>query len=609
MEITRRSFLGAAGIAGAAAAGSMLGLAGCATESKASDLTTFEPGTYTAAAQGMAGYVYVSTTFDEHSITEIEISDENQTVGVCEEVYGTIPAKIIETQSLGVDTVSGATMTSFAVINAVSQCVAQAGGDVDAMKRVDVPVEAADEEFSYDMVVVGAGLAGFCTALKAVQEGASVALVEKQAVMGTAVFSNGGTYAAPTSDDVDAMYEKWLTNAVTTSEYPTKERVRDLCEAGPEVLQFLEDMGVEYTEGLHGNLKPVASTGMLRNNIPIRLGSNEPSAKGGEALMRTLQAACETFGVDVFMNTEVTSFIQDGDAVTGVISEGPRGTKTYRAAAVVLCSGDYSRSAEMVERYCPESIHDFTSCAAGNTGTCMQLAIDAGAAPYESQSAMSGSLVFEPHNMPVAGQPFDQFPFECLLVDYNGKRKVREDAPNNHIQHQHLTDPDRPSAGWAIMDSEIARKVWVMDELLSKTEKGEGQIKAYRADTIEDLAKLLEIDPGVLAAELDAYNAVCESGVDEEFGKEAQYLIPMHEGPYYGVLAYAFIRAIAGGLKTNRNFEVVREDGSSIPGLYAAGIASSREYWGDYYPGTQAITLCTHGGYLAGKIAAQYATA
>lgn len=607
--ITRRNFVGMSGIAGIAAAAGFMGVATGCTQEAVAEQSGFKPGTYRAAAQGMAGYVYLSTTFDESSIIDIEILDENQSVGICEEVYATIPANVIDTQSLGVDVVSGATLTSYAVIDAIADCVSQAGGDADAMRKVKIPVEVQDEEFSYDVVVVGAGLAGLCTAIEAAREGAHVALVEKQGVLGTAVFSSGITYIAPTPDDVEAMYAKWIENAVTTCEYPTVERVRDLCEASPEVMEFLVDVGFEYSVGLNGNLMPTASTGMLRNNIPIRLGSKEPLAKGGEALMRGLEAACAANGVDVFMNTGVTKFILEGDAMAGVVCETPRGVKTYRASSVVLCSGDYGRNPEMVKTYSPESIHDITSTGAGNTGTCMELAIEAGAAVYESQQPMSGSLAFEPENKPVCGQPFDQFPFECMLVDYHGERKVREDAPNNHVQHQYFMDPDRPCAGWAIMDEAVARKVWVMDELLLKTEKGDSKIRAYKADTIEELAKLIEVDANTLASQLDAYNALCESGEDTAFGKEASFLTPMKEGPYYGVLAYSIIRAIAGGVKTNGDFEVIRADGQPIPGLYAAGISSSREYWGDYYPGAMAIALCTHGGYLAGKNAAAHAKA
>ncbi len=81
----------------------------------------------------------------------------------------------------------------------------------------------------------------------------------------------------------------------------------------------------------------------------------------------------------------------------------------------------------------------------------------------------------------------------------------------------------------------------------------------------------------------------------------------MDKAPYYAVLAYSFISAISGGIKTDADFAVTRADGSETPGLYAVGIASSREFWGDYYPGALAITLCTHGGFVAGRNAAAYA--
>ena len=261
----------------------------------------------------------------------------------------------------------------------------------------------------------------------------------------------------------------------------------------------------------------------------------------------------------------------------------------------------------MVAQLCPESEHDITSTAAGNTGECLQMAMDAGAAVYESQQAMSGSLAFDPTNMPVCGQPFDEFPYTCMLVDYEGVRKVREDAPNNHVQHQYFKDAERPCAGWAVMDATQARKVWIMDDLLAYTEAGMHNVQAYKADTIEELAEKMGVDASTLADSLASYNAACEAGEDKEFGKDAEYLVALDKAPYYAVLSYSIIRAIAGGMKTDGDFAVIREDGTEIPGLYAAGIASSREFWGDYYPGAQAITLCTHGGYVSGRNAAAYA--
>lgn len=601
--ISRRSFVASAAAAGTLAAA---GVAGTARADEAA--STYKAGTYTAASYGMAGYIRVKVTFSDDAITDVQIVDENQTVGICEEVYQAIPAAIVESQSLGVDMVSGATVTSAAVIDAVSQCVAQAGGDAQALAKVEVSHEQSDEAFDYDVVVVGAGLAGFFAALSAGRSGAKVALVEKQGVMGTSVFASGIMYIAQDPDGVDAMYDKWIENAVTTCEYPTADRVRALCEVSPEVLGMLDDLGVRYTIGKTGNLVPVSSTRMLRNNVPIKLGTAAPLAKGGEALMRTLQAACPDNGVDLYMDTPVTSLLTSADGtVTGVMCETARGVKTFNARAVILASGDYSRNPSMVKQLCPESIHDITSTAAGNTGECLQMAMDAGAAVYESQQAMSGSLAFDPTNMPVCGQPFDEFPYTCMLVDYSGQRKVREDAPNNHVQHQYFKDADRPCAGWAIMDAAQARNVWIMDDLLSYTENGMHNVQAYKADTIEELAEKIGVDASVLSESLDSYNAACEAGEDDEFGKDPQYLVAMENGPFYAVLSYSIIRAIAGGMKTDGDFAVVREDGTEIPGLYAAGIASSREFWGDYYPGAQAITLCTHGGYVAGRNAAEHA--
>ncbi len=610
-SLSRRSFIASAGVVGAVAGVAASGAAG-ATARAAEASQSYKPGTYTASAYGMKGYIQVKVTFDESSITDIQIADENQTVGLCEEVYETIPQAIIDNQSLAVDSVAGATFTSAAVISAVRECVLQAGGDADALEKVEVPVDSVDESFDYDVVVVGAGLAGLFSALKAARDGARVALLEKQGVMGTAVLSSGIMYIAKDDSQVEDMYDQWIQNSPTTSEYPTAERVHDLCAVSPDVLKFIDEMGVSYsirdTLGASGRLVPTASWGILRNNVPIKLGTMDPFVKGGEALLRSLQKACGDNGVDLYFNTPATGFVTGGDgSVAGVVCKTKRGIKTFNAGAVILASGDYSRNHDMVEQYCPESVHDYTTAAAGDTGECLQMAIEAGAVMYESQLAMSGSFAYDPTDMPVIGQPYDQFPFECMFVDYNGERKVREDAPNNHVQHQYFMDPDRPTGGWVILDAAQARKVWIMQDLLKATEGGSQTIQAYKADTIEELAEKIGVDPATLSGQLDAYNAACDAGEDADFGKDAKYLVKMDKAPYYAVLAYSFIRAISGGIKTDADFAVTRADGSEIPGLYAVGIASSREFWGDYYPGALAITLCTHGGFVAGRNAAAYA--
>ena len=132
-------------------------------------------------------------------------------------------------------------------------------------------------------------------------------------------------------------------------------------------------------------------------------------------------------------------------------------------------------------------------------------------------------------------------------------------------------------------------------------------IQAFKADSIEALAEQIGIDPATLAKTVEDYNALCEAGEDTQFGKDAQYLNPINDGTYYAVKEYDMTRGNYGGILTNDRFEVITDAGEAIPGLYAAGIISSGDYFGDYYPGREALSLCAHGGYITGQNAAEAA--
>ena len=92
-----------------------------------------------------------------------------------------------------------------------------------------------------------------------------------------------------------------------------------------------------------------------------------------------------------------------------------------------------------------------------------------------------------------------------------------------------------------------------------------------------------------------------------QFNKDAKYLNPITEGLFYAVKEYDMTRGNYGGILTNADFQVITEAGEPIPGLYATGIISSGDYFGDYYPGREALSLCAHGGYIAGNNAAEFA--
>ncbi len=160
---------------------------------------TYTLGTYTASAQGNNGPVELSVTFSEDAITKITIGKHGETTGISDAAFEKIPAAIIKNQSLAVDAISGATYTSQAILDAVADCVAQAGGDAEALRAVAVKAEEEEEnavlaDADTDVLVIGGGGAGLSAALSASQNGARVILVEKLSALGGNTFRCGGAF-------------------------------------------------------------------------------------------------------------------------------------------------------------------------------------------------------------------------------------------------------------------------------------------------------------------------------------------------------------------------------------------------------------------------------
>lgn len=566
-----------------------------------------QDGVYAASAQGMDGTVSIEMTIEGNAITAITIVDDNETAGVGDKALEIIPPQVIATQSLAVDSVAGATVSSAAIKAAIADAITQAGGDAAEWRKREIPVVVEDHEYEYDVVVVGAGLAGLTAALSAEQAGAKVALLEKLGfVGGTSIFSSGNFLAAGTDElipDVVAAWDK--RNKIQEVNKVNIPLVESLLAVSPTVLQMYNDVGVDFTyDDSTYTASPVPSEKAVKNASTVEMVNVKVKSKGGEALIASLYKRLEADGVDVFLNTAATSLLTEDGAVTGVLCEDDKtGTKTFKAKAVILCTGDYARNNDINAEIAPETVGEYTATAVSNTGDGLLMALDVGAGLHPYQESLSGNFNADPYDMPVVGQPNNQFPFAVLLVDREGVRRVSE-AAGPHDQQVFFIYEDEPDHAWAIMDQDIADTFLNLQTYLDKTAAGNPFIIAYEADTIEELAEKIGVDPAVLAQTVADYNALCEVGEDTQFGKAADYLNPITDGKFYAVKEYDMTRGNYGGITSNADFQVTTAEGEVIPGLYAAGLISSGDYFGDYYPGREALSLCAHGGYIAGQNAA-----
>lgn len=584
--------------------------------SESAEKIEFTPGEYIASAEGVDGDVEVIVTLSEDKIDSVKIGAENETSGIAEQVYNKLPQAIVDNQSLGVDNVSGATITSAAVKTAAGKAIEEGSSKdvVDLLKSKEVAKEVADEEFDYDVVVAGGGMSGLVSAYKAAAKGANVALVEKNGILGgTSITASGNMLAAPTEEDKESMKRGWLDRSYSQELNPIDMEMLDaLIDVAPELIDVYDEIGVDYrTEVSDKNgsitvkINPNEKSKQNAQSIPIP--SKDANAKGAPHLIETFVKKIEDMGVDIYLNTPATELINDNGTIKGLISDSENGKKTFNAGAVILATGDYARNKEMDEKYNKRGAGEYSASAVGNTGDGHKLALEAGAVMNPFQESMSGVFNANPHDYPMVGDPTNGYPFEAVLLNMEGKRVFKEDG-GSHPQKFEFVREDGRNTAWAIMDSEIAEKLPRLEEYLERTENNDPIIRVYKADTLDELAELTELDSDTLKSELERYNELARAGEDSDFGKDPKFLQEFKkEGPYYAALMYDATRGVYGGIKTSPRAEVVDENDQAIPGLYASGVISSGQFFGDFYPGRQAIGVAGYMGYIAGYNASDFA--
>ena len=563
-------------------------------------------GKYTASGNGMDGEVKIEVTIEDNKVQKIDIED-NETAGVGDKALAIIADQVITHQSLAVDSISGATVSSAAMKAALEDALKQAGADVKEWRARAIPTEVKDEEFTYDVVIVGAGYAGIQAALKASIDGAKVALIEKLGIVGgTSIFSSGAFVAAFTKEEIPEKVQIWINRNTEFLNKLDRDKLNKAMENAPEIIAMYAEMGI--------NGKPYKGTGWgidasekaIKNASTVKLADVAVHAKGGEYLIDTLMKRLEKNGVDVFVNTPMTELITKDGAVEGVICNTKRGVKTFHSKTVVLATGTFARNAELAKELDPGSEYNFTAASKGDEGDGIVVARKLGAVFYPYQHKMSGIFAPDPYDMPVVGQPSNSYPFNCLLVTSKAERKVSETA-GSHFQTEYFIEPDAPDFGWVVMDQAVADRFLNLEKYLQATKQGSPYIEAYKEDSLEALAKDMKVDFKNLSATVERYNELCKAGRDDDFGKDIKFLDPIDEGPFYAVKEYDLTRGEYGGIVTNDKAQVVNGEGKPIKGLYAAGLISSGELLGDFYPGMEALGICSYMGFIAGREAASEA--
>ncbi len=593
---------------------------------------TYTAGTYTSIQDGRNGPVEVAVTFSDSKIKAIEVVSHSETPGISDGAIERIPASILEEQSLAVDSVTGASYTSRAILDAVADAVNQAGGSTDVLSQA-VEKEITTEELNCDIVIVGAGAAGLSAGISASDRGAHVIVIEKGANGGVSNGANaGGPIAVGTrvqeEEGEDLTLEQLFTHMSDFGHSTINDSLlKKVLSVTGRTIDYFQDLGMTVY--------------LRRDSYGLGFRARHGFRERGVDRAQFLLDRIEDNGGTILFETAGESLIQDASGVvTGINAVKPGGDKVIiHAKAVLLATGGYLGGQDIIE----EKFGDINIIPLGNTlsvGDGINMALSAGgredknwgivANEFSAANAKAGTWSFN------CNQNLRFGIYGGLLVNKEGNRffneeimateplsgaeatlrqkkyyAVMDDAYYQSVQQQGifktLGSPDEWIAGVrnlsdAAPDSIAHKKV--LDQAGAQLEEAVSQGWAFKADTIEELAAHFGLTD--LASTVEEYNAMCAAGKDEQFYKADYFMVPVSQAPYYVFEYEPSAWCTLGGVVVDDSLRVVDGAAEPIPGLYAAGLDAGSLYTAPYYDNEgAAFGIALGSGTLAGEIMAE----
>ena len=550
-------------------------------------------GSYTATGEGRNGAVTVTVTVTEDAIENVVVDSHKEDADFGGKAVEAIPAAIVESQSLRVDAVTGATLTSNAILAAVEKALVEAGADLAAFKPEQEEAGPGESiELTADVVVLGAGGAGVSAAIEAYDAGASVILLEKLgAIGGTTATSQGmvGGYETKYTKalDVHHTFEEMYANLMSNASY----------RLDPALTAITVERSGETIDWMADRLAMPFSDQVIVGYGPLQMMHLVDGA--GPAMREAMQAALDATDITLMLGTRACEILMNEDgSVRGVRAERGADTVTVLAKSVVVATGGYAYNPELTVLLDPEKAGTMGIGFEGSLGEGIIMASNVGAALTHTGDMMCVLKDYEimaEHNGNSATANVSTFISRpnTVLVGADGKRFV--DEKDIGYMTQKLNSPvfdqmhkDGLGYVWAISDKASLEAANVVRGL---------DMEFITADTPEELAELMGLDAQALSETLSSYNAYCETGHDPEFGR---LLLEPLTAPYCAVRVMPCEIITYGGIARNERAEVIRADGTPIPGLYTAGEASANSA----YMGFTISNAFTWGRIAGGEAAA-----
>lgn len=500
----------------------------------------------TASAGGFGGKVTVEVTTEGEKIKDLKVVSHKETAHIMDRAFPILKERILEAQSPIIDSVSGASFTSFAVKKAVADVLKKEGKDFGRITfKTKAPEQPAmiGKTVNTDIVIIGGGPAGLAAAISAKEAGADkVTIIEKLDIL-----SGNGKFDMNFFDMINSKAQK--ANGINDSveafikdksnPRDTAERTRVQAEGAYVLDEWLRGMGIN-----------------LNYNYGLRNHMAEADAYAGAHIQDGLERKVKELGVDVRTGTKGLDFIMENGKVTGVKVQKKNLTYDINAKAVIVATGGFSANKALLAKYAPGSEKVETSNQLGATGDFIPV-FEKNGMKMENMEVLSvfKMIISKTRDLTGAGDGF-------VLVNKNGERFIDETKSGLPMAYTILEQPE--SKVFYIYDQNLYESAY-------RLKKHVAQGLHTKADTLEELAEKLEIPKDKLVATIDTFNKGVRGEVKDPFREKAFTREFKNQGPYYGVQVESAIHMTKGGVAANEKAEVLYENGEIVEGLYAAG--------------------------------------
>lgn len=599
---------------------------------------SMRPGTYVGHGAGFGEAYEVEVEVDRGSIRSIRllrtVPETDHPSPLLEAATAKLSDEVVAEQSLAVDIVSGASISSRGILEAIADAIQQAGGEPEDFTR-EVTRAAREEaprprlgsprlperwDLAYDVVVIGSGFAALAAAHHAAELGAHTVIIEKLPMVGGNSLINGGQYASYTSS-IAAELQRKLHLEPDTAERHIHDTlvggdnlgdpalVRNFVYGAPFYLDILLKNGLEVLPSL---TRPGGHYGYRTYTTRHGVGAD---------IVQVQKTLCEQVGVEFLLDTKMTQIYREetGEGrVVGIRVGTGEGTKTIAAAkAVVIATGGFSANVAMRSRQVPYLTADLpTTNQPGATGEGISMAEEIGA-----NTTQMDEIQLYPFADPNTGVldryaviPFSGPSSGIVYVDVNGHRYVNEGERRDVCAKAAQNSAGFPT--FSVFNQAIVDKGgFIAADQLADGIRVE---RIFKADSLEALAELINAHPykggavhvpgDTLAQTVATHNGYVRQRADPDFRKVIdEHMLTMDGGPYYAIPQWPSVHHTMGGLTITPKTEVLDIWEKAIPGLLAAGEVTGGVH-GTNRLGSNAVADCCVHGYVAGQMAASGTT-